>query len=909
MMATWPSWTKARFGEDTIIANLDSGENFSGRVGQVSAKWKGICQNDYDPSFKCNGSYFCPFCSSHPTAFIYSFSLQDLEIFFINMEKLKILNYEGHGSHTLSTAAGNFVLGASFFGSGNGTTKGGSSKIPYLNYQEMGKNKQLCFEKKEAMRTIASTLFLLPLLFSALISPSFATKKPYIVYLGSHSRDQNVEVSAVEYDRTRESHYSLLGSFLGSSEKAKDAIFYSYTRHINGFAAILDEAEAAEISKHPDVLSVFLSEQVKLYTTRSWGFLGLEENGQIQPSWAQARFGEDTIIANIDSGVWPESESFSDEGYGPIPARWRGICQNENDSTFKCNRKLIGARYFSEGFFSMLTPNANRSVFNSPRDVAGHGTHTLSTAGGNFVAGANLFGLGNGTAKGGSPRARVAAYRACQSEGCQMADILAAFDMAIDDGIAIASLHAIKRGIVVVAAAGNDGPNPDTLDNDAPWQITVGASTMDRQFPSYLVLGNNLRIRALACMMHLLIRNYSLKGESFSDKVLPNNTFFPIVPARSVKAANASDPDADICKDGALDPTLAKGKILVCLRGGGIGRLDKGVTAAMAGAVGLVVADYQGLNEVISDAHVLPALEISYDGAEAVNAYINSTRNPTAYITPPTTELGIKPAPAVARFSGRGPAGVARDILKPDIIAPGVSVIAAYTEAHGPASDGHGFDKRRVPYFAQTGTSMACPHVAGVVGLLKTLHPDWSPAAIKSAIMTTGNTQDNTGKPITVLDDQLHPKGTPFAYGAGLIRPSRAMDPGLVYDLTDQDYFTFLFTCPPPIKLYNFNYPAIAVHNFNDSVTVTRTVKNVGSSPATYTVHVRNPAGLSVDVQPKTLAFATIGEQKSFNVTITATKAGAAREYVFGSFTWLDGKHSVRSHIAVKAFCTKCPPY
>ncbi|XP_071905108.1 subtilisin-like protease SBT5.3 isoform X1 [Coffea arabica] len=761
-------------------------------------------------------------------------------------------------------------------------------------------------------------------------TPSLPTlTPPYIVYLGSHSRDQNVEVSAVEYDRTRESHYSLLGSFLGSSEKAKDAIFYSYTRHINGFAAILDEAEAAEISKHPDVLSVFLSEQIKLYTTRSWEFLGLEQNGQIQPSWAQARFGEDTIIANIDSGVWPESESFSDEGYGPIPARWRGICQNENDSTFKCNRKLIGARYFSEGFFSMLTPNANRSVFNSPRDVAGHGTHTLSTAGGNFVAGANLFGLGNGTAKGGSPRARVAAYRACQGEGCQMADILAAFDMAIDDGvdvislsvgggiisdytrgIAIASLHAVKRGIVVVAAAGNDGPNPDTLDNDAPWQITVGASTMDRQFPSYLVLGNNLRIR----------------GESFSDKVLPNNTFFPIVPARSVKAANASDLDADICKDGALDPTLAKGKILVCLRGGGIGRLDKGVTAAMAGAVGLVLADYKGLDEVISDAHVLPALEISYDDAEAVNAYINSTRNPTAYITPPTTELGIKPAPAVARFSGRGPAGVAQDILKPDIIAPGVSVIAAYTEAHGPASDGYGFDKRRVPYFAQTGTSMACPHVAGVVGLLKTLHPDWSPAAIKSAIMTTARTQDNTGKPITVSDDQLHPKGTPFAYGAGHILPSRAMDPGLVYDLTDQDYFTFLCsmgynqsqfaflvnasaTCPPPIKLYNFNYPAIAVQNFNDSVTVTRTVKNVGSSPATYTVHVRNPAGLSVDVQPKTLAFATIGEQKSFNVTITATKAGAAREYVFGSFTWLDGKHSVRSHIAVKAFCTKCPPY
>lgn len=137
----------------------------------------------------------------------------------------------------------------------------------------------------------------------------------------------------------------------------------------------------------------------------------------------------------------------------------------------------------------------------------------MSTAGGNFVQGASVFGYGNGTAKGGSPKARVAAYRVCwppiMGNECFDSDILAAFDMAIDDGVdvlsvslggdagayvndsvAIGSFHAVKHGIVVVTSAGNSGPGPGTVSNVAPWLITVGASTMDRQFPSYIILGN-----------------------------------------------------------------------------------------------------------------------------------------------------------------------------------------------------------------------------------------------------------------------------------------------------------------------------------------------------------------------------------------------------------------------------------
>lgn len=207
------------------------------------------------------------------------------------------------------------------------------------------------------------------------------------------------------------------------------------------------------------------------------------------------------------TGVWPESESFNDEGLGPVPSRWRGICQNE--SNLLCNRKLIGARYFNNGYRQEV---GNASTFNSARDEDGHGSHTLSTAGGSFVNGAHVFNNGKGTAKGGSPKARVASYRVCgppiNGSECFDSDILAAFEAAIsdgvdvlsislggdaqdffEDGIAIGSFHAVMNGITVVASAGNSGPSPSTVSNVAPWQLTVGASTVDRQFRNYVSLG------------------------------------------------------------------------------------------------------------------------------------------------------------------------------------------------------------------------------------------------------------------------------------------------------------------------------------------------------------------------------------------------------------------------------------
>uniref|UniRef100_A0A0A0K313 Subtilisin-like protease SBT5.3 n=2 Tax=Cucumis sativus TaxID=3659 RepID=A0A0A0K313_CUCSA len=734
--------------------------------------------------------------------------------------------------------------------------------------------------------------------------------------MGAHSHGGQKPADVVA-----NSHHEFLQPFLKSGEEfTKDVIFYSYTRHINGFAAMLEDEVAVQLAKHPKVVSVFLNRGRKLHTTRSWEFMGLEnKNGVINSEsiWKKARFGEDTIIGNLDTGVWAESKSFSDDEYGPIPHRWKGICQNQKDPSFHCNRKLIGARYFNKGYASVVGPL--NSSFHSPRDKEGHGSHTLSTAGGNFVAGASVFGLGKGTAKGGSPRARVAAYKVCwppkAGNECFDADILAAFDFAIHDGVdvlsvslggdpnplfndsvAIGSFHAIKHGIVVICSAGNSGPAAGTVTNVAPWQITVGASTMDRKFPSLVVLGNRKQI----------------EGESLSQDALPSKKLYPLMNAADVRLANASVHEAQLCKAGTLNPMKAKGKILVCLRGDNA-RVDKGEQALLAGAAGMILANNElSGNEILADPHVLPASHINFTDGSAVFAYINSTKYPEAYITPATTQLGIRPAPFMAAFSSVGPNTVTPEILKPDITAPGLSVIAAYTEAEGPTNQE--FDNRRIPFNSVSGTSMSCPHVSGIAGLLKTLYPHWSPAAIKSAIMTTASILDNNFEPLL---NASYSVASPFNYGAGHVHPNGAADPGLVYDIEVNEYLSFLcalgynkaqisqfsngpFNCSDPISPTNLNYPSITVPKLSRSITITRRLKNVGS-PGTYKAEIRKPAGISVWVKPKKLSFTRLGEELSFKVLMKVKERKVAKKnYVYGDLIWSDGKHHVRSPIVVK---------
>ncbi|CAN1307514.1 Subtilisin-like protease SBT5.4 [Linum perenne] len=743
-------------------------------------------------------------------------------------------------------------------------------------------------------------------------SVAFGAQKNYIVYLGSHSHGGGIAQLSNPDDVVQavtQSHYTLLGSLIGSSERARDAMGYSYTWNINGFSAVLEEEEAAELSKRPGVVSVFLDRGRELHTTRSWDYMLLENNGAGHPGelWKAANFGEDT-------GVWPESKSFDDKGYGPVPSKWKGICQNNTKAGVPCNRKLIGARYFSKGY--TRAGGKPEESFESARDSEGHGSHTLSTAAGNFVPQVKILNFTVGTAKGGSPKARVAAYKVCwppiDGSGCFDSDILAAFDAAINDGVdvisvslggdpadyfedsvAIGSFHAVRKGIDVACSAGNSGPALGTVSNIAPWITTVAASTLDRKLDAYAQLHNGLRIQGV-----------TLSGSS-------SNKTYPLRLASQVRAANVTILDALLCKANTLDRKKARGKIVVCLRGEN-GRLEKGSEAASAGAAGMIFCnDKTSGEDVVADPHFLPAVHISYKDSLAVYHYINSTQHPEAYISPVNTKLNVQPTPVMASFSSAGPSSIAPQIIKPDITAPGVNIIAAYTEAKQTGIDA---DPRKFPYNILSGTSMSCPHVAGVTALLRTLYPSWSPAAIRSAIMTTARTRDDTRNPIK---DSSNERATPFNYGSGHIRPNQAMNPGLVYDLSEVDYLNFLCArgynqtllslfapheCSNKHAIVDLNYPSIAVPRLpmkEGSVTVTRKVKNVGNKAARYAVSVKQPVGVSISVKPAVLKFDKVGEEKAFEVKLEAKSGGKINEYVFGGITWSDGVHHVRSPVAV----------
>ncbi|XP_024532743.1 subtilisin-like protease SBT5.4 [Selaginella moellendorffii] len=737
----------------------------------------------------------------------------------------------------------------------------------------------------------------------------------YIVYMGSKPESPRGHKLA-------HSHHRMLASVLHSEEAARESILYSYTRSFNGFSARLNATHVAALKKMPGVLSVFPDKRNQLHTTHSWKFLGLEdENGEIPENslWRKANFGSGVTIGSLDTGVWPESASFDDSSFDPVPNTWKGTCVNTNSfNPSDCNKKLIGARFYIKAYELSKGPLNTTATgdFRSPRDKDGHGTHTSSTASGRFVEGANILGFANGTAKGGASKARLAVYKVCWPGGCWEADILAAMDDAIadgvdiltlsiggkvplpdffQDGIALGAFHAIQKGITVVCSAGNDGPKVGSVVNLPPWILTVAASSIDRSFSASVILGNN--------------KTYL--GSSLSEFKLEDR-LYPIVASSDV--GYRSSIGSLLCTVGSLDPKKTEGKIVVCLRGVTT-RLSKGTAVKQAGGAGLVLAnsDADG-GELIADPHVLPATNVDAQSGKEIYAYLKNTKSSVGYITPAKTLLGVEPSPKMASFSSQGPNTLTPDILKPDITGPGMNILAAFTRATAPAGDG-----RLVEFNVESGTSMSCPHLAGIVALLKALHPDWSPAAIKSAIMTTAITYDNTGNKI--LDGSNKVAG-PFNYGAGHVNVNAAADPGLVYDAAIEDYIFFLcglgyssvametltgyeVHCPDAkLSLSDFNYPSVTLSNLKGSTTVTRTVTNVGGDgQAEYKVAINPPPGVSVSITPSILKFSSTGEKKSFTLTFTAERSSKGA-YVFGDFSWSDGKHQVRSPIAVKATAT-----
>lgn len=689
---------------------------------------------------------------------------------------------------------------------------------------------------------------------------------------------------------------SLADAALAAAGASATDKVYQYSVSFNGFAADLTAHQATKLAADENVLAMFENEIAQLDTSSTPSFLGL--NDPANGVWNDY-LGEDVIIGVIDSGVWPENDAFSDRtrennngkegklGYRQIPG-WHGRCvPGEAFDASMCNEKLIGAQFFVDGFGGAAQTKADFPLeFISPRDADGHGTHTSSTAGGNSGVEAIIDGGANlGTISGIAPRARIATYKVCWGYfgvgGCSTADSVAAIDQAVADGVdvinysisgtrtnflsavEVAFLFAADAGVVVNASAGNSGPGAATVAHPSPWITTVAAGTHDRAFEGTVTLGDD--------SVH----------DGVPSQGNPGTESLPLVFAGDVAAAGAEPADAARCFPDTLDDALVAGNMVLCNRGE-IARVAKSAEVARAGGLAMIHGNV-GAGSLNADLHAVPTIHVDDATRTVIADYIAATDSPTASLSPATPVVGV--APEVASFSSRGPLQASGDLLKPDIMAPGVDILAGYSPQTGNAFD------------FLSGTSMSSPHMAGISALMKEAFPSWSPAMIKSALMTTASQDNNQGDPIA---------GGPWAYGSGHVVPNSALDPGLVYDAGFLDYFGFLcgtgqlvsVSCAAlGIDPSDLNQPNIAIGALAGLQTVTRTVTNVGPD-ATYHPVVDAPAGVDVVVEPEALTVAS-GESANYTVTFESTEDAVIGDTVFGSLTWTHGPHSVRSQLVV----------
>ncbi len=712
---------------------------------------------------------------------------------------------------------------------------------------------------------------------------------------------------------------------------------YSYTYTFNGFAAELSAAAAAKLADAEGVVAVTPDEIRQLDTSSTPDFLGLTDADGL---WADLGWpakagkktdgaGEDVIIGIVDSGIWPEHPSLSDRDargklvYQQIPG-WHGKCTpGEDFNASLCNQKLIGAQYYNAGYGGNAGIDAMFDYeFNSARDADGHGTHTATTAGGNYdVATAGEVSFFGKSISGIAPRARIAAYKVCWGAGtdlqagCRTTDSVAAIDQAVADGVDVinysisgtstnfadpvelAFLFAADAGVFVAASAGNAGPTTSTVAHPSPWITTVAAGTHNRTGKATVTLDDDSEYIGASAT------------EAVGPATLVDAADAAIVPMDADEdEETAAVLAAELCAPGSLDQNVVEGNIVLCKRGVHA-LVDKSAEVAAKGGVGVVL-----YNDTAEDAatnmlalfHSVPTVHVVAEDGLKIKMYIAETEDPTASLSDASRTLD-EPAPYTASFSSRGPLlGAGGDLLKPDVIAPGQDILAGVSPA---GYNGRLFD-------LLSGTSMSSPHVAGLAALLIDKHPDWSPMAVKSALMTTGyDVLDQD------VDEELTTAELIFRQGAGHVQPNKAADPGLVFDSGWNDWLAFLCgnseavgpsTCETLTNrgyssdASDFNSASIAIGDLAGSQTVARTVTNVSDKAEDYTVSWTGLDGIQVNVE----SF-TVPKNGSETIEFTFTTDGAElNDYVGGQITMAGSNGStVRIPVVVKPVALAAPSY
>jgi len=690
-------------------------------------------------------------------------------------------------------------------------------------------------------------------------------------------------------------------------------IDYSYTMALNGFSADLTTAQAAKLAADKNVVAVTPDELKHPTATPSTEFLGLEgDDGVWAATGGVATAGEGVVVGVLDTGIAPENPAFAGDPLGTTAGdepylsgdnvisyvkgdgdTFTGTCETgEQFAADDCSTKIVGARYFVKGFGEANLGDAGTGTgeFVSPRDGDGHGSHTGSTAVGNYGTEADVLGRDFGAISGVAPAAKIAAYKVCWSgpkddvttdDGCTTTDMLAAINQAVLDGVDVlnfsiggsaaqttysptddAFLGAAAAGIFVAASAGNSGPGASTLDNASPWITTVAASTI----PSYygtVTLGDG----------------QAFVGASITVTEPVTGT---LVNSTAVAAAGDAGAQAGLCAPGSLDPALVPAQAVVVCDRGVVDRTAKSAEVARVGGIGMVLTN-PAPSSIDPDAHSVPTVHVDARFRAPIVAYA-ATPGATVTLTDGNQTSYEPPTPALAGFSSRGPVlADGSDILKPDITAPGVAILAA-----GPNQEGG------TPTFEfLSGTSMSSPHIAGAAALYLGERPNATPAEIKSAMMTTAyDTVDAEGATVT----------DPFAQGAGHVDPTKFFEPGLLYLNGPADWAAYLQAIGydygvTPIDPSNLNLASIAIGTLTAPETITRTVTSTQAGD--FTASIQGLAGITATVEPSVLSFGAAGESKSFTVTLSRTDA-PLDTFTTGSLTWTSGDTTVRSPIAVQ---------
>ncbi|KAI3524159.1 hypothetical protein L1887_02811 [Cichorium endivia] len=784
--------------------------------------------------------------------------------------------------------------------------------------------------------------------------------EPVVSYTGGVS---GFEATAVEPDETLDVTSDLVSSYSRHLELKHDSLLetlfdegtyeklYSYKHLINGFAVDLSPEQAETLKQANGVKSVDKDWKVKKLTTHTPQFLGLP-TGVWPMGGGFDRAGEDIVIGFIDSGIFPHHPSFGNhnsEPYGPIP-KYRGKCEVDSDTKRSfCNGKIVGAQHFAKA--AIAAGSFNPTVdFASPLDGDGHGSHTAAIAAGNNGIPVRVHGYEFGKASGMAPRARIAVYKALyRLFGGFVADVVAAIEQAVHDGVDILNLSvgpnsppattrttflnpfdatllsAVKAGVFVAQAAGNGGPFAKSLVSYSPWIMSVAAAVDDRRYKNHLTLGNG-KILAGVGLAPATSGNQKYTLVAANDVVLDSSVmkFSP----------------TDCQKPEVLNKNLVKGNILLCGYSfnfviGTASVTKVAQTAKTLGAIGFVLAvenvapgtkfDPMAIGMpgiLITDVDKSMEL-IDYYKASTLRDWTGRVKSfkATGMIGDGLAPILHKSAPIVALFSARGPnikdySYRDADLLKPDILAPGSLIWASWSP--------NGTDE--VNYIGEnfamvSGTSMAAPHIAGIAALIKQKHPHWSPAAIKSALMTTTNILDRGEKPILAeqysrSDTLMFVPATPFDYGSGHVNPRAALDPGLVFDAGYQDYLGFLCTTPginyhellnythQPCNYtlghpYNLNYPSITVSHLVRTQTVTRTVTNVNEKE-TYTITAKMGPGIAIETTPRSM---TIGPGASRRFMVTLTVRSVTGRYCFGEVLLKGNRgHKVRMPVVAMGY-------